>query len=100
MNGRRAKKLAVLAQQICIMEKIGWSEGYNEYNQLDNCISWEPAFDEQTGLPMRDPEGFKLLKPVKNPGTLQTAWKFRIIYKNLKRIWKQTGGQHELFLTA
>lgn len=109
MNGKRAKLLAKMARMLCQQEGIKWGEGYNQYNQLENYVVWEPAYqdgkphdwanpDNNTGrLRMVDPDGRPLLAPAKKPGTIYTAWKYRMIYQNLKRLWKQTNGKNPIF---
>jgi hypothetical protein len=109
LNNKRAKYLRKLARTICITENIGPGDGYNEYNQLENCVCWAAAFadgkpptwddpeKDENRLPALDPEGHKLIAPYRRPGTITTAWRFRMIYQNLKRLWKETGGKHEVF---
>ncbi len=97
MNGLTAKRLRNLAYELLAREGISGGEGYGKYDYIDNCISWEAAYDEH-GMRMRDPEGQPLLKPVRKPGTMYTQWKWRRVYQNLKRLWKQTKGRHILFI--
>ncbi len=96
MNGLTAKRLRRLAILILAEEGISAGEGRGKYDYIDNYISWEEAYD-QNGMRMRDPDGLPLLKPVHKPGTMYTQWKFRRVYQNLKKLWKQTGGRHALF---
>lgn len=89
MNTGRAKKLRRLALQLLLRQGISGGEGRNEYYQEENCVSWEPAIDKNTGMRMRDPDGIPLLASVKKPGTLHCAWKFRAFYKQLKKSYKR-----------
>jgi hypothetical protein len=75
------------------MHNIKLNDGWNEYNQEENCISWEPAFDDK-GFPLRDPEGDALIQPLKKPGTIYCAHKQTIIYKNLKDRYKRKRMSH------
>jgi hypothetical protein len=109
MNNKTAKKLKRLAIKLLAAEGISGGDGYNEYNQIENRILWEPAY--QDGKPHNwdnpeenekrvraaDPDGNALLAMRKVPGTVFTAWRLRMAYNNLKRLWKETGGKHELF---
>jgi hypothetical protein len=108
MNGKRAKSLRRLALMLLQKEGITGGDGYNQYKQVKNCVSWEPAYkdgkphDSENNLGRartKDPDGNYLITPIQKPGTIFTQWKFRIIYQNLKRLWKQTNGQHKIFRT-
>jgi hypothetical protein len=87
MRGKKAKKLRKLAMSLLHKEGMSAGEGFNQYNQAMNRMEWEPQLDDD-GLPLMDPEGQPLMKPGYAPGTLTTAWKFRTMYQNLKRIYK------------
>jgi len=145
LNGRIAKRLEKYARYLLTQEGVPLGDGFGHYNQLENCISWEPAYtdghhhedphektteeyfpkdflvqmsspypvdsviqdvsfvrtwwvDPNVGhMRMRDPDGVPLKGMFKRPGTIQCAWKKRIIYQNLKRLWKQTKGGHPVF---
>lgn len=91
MRGKRAKYLRRMAAELVIRDGAkGLGEGYNEYHQAMNMIQWGPQLDE-SGLPMLDPEGMALMKPDKFPGTITNAWKWRVMYRTLKRMWKRNG---------
>lgn len=92
MNGKKAKELRRLAEEICIANGIHLSEGYGQYKQARNRMSWEAQYDE-LGFPLRDPDGDKLMSWQKTPGSIITAWKQRAIYQNLKRKYKREGNQ-------
>jgi hypothetical protein len=85
MNGEKAKRLRRLAGALIVKEGIKMGDGYNKYNQAMNRMDWEPMLDAD-GYPMKDPEGVGLMKPTKQPGTLTCAWKFRVMYQNLKKL--------------
>jgi len=89
MRGKRAKKLRRIALQyvLTVMKKSA-GEGRNEYNQAMNRIEWEPMLNPETSHPMMDPDGFPLMKPGKAPGTITSAWHWRVMYKSLKKQWK------------
>jgi hypothetical protein len=89
MNGKQSKKLRRMAlAMVTGPMKAKASDGYNEYNQARNCLSWKTQLDSD-GLPMRDPAGSGFLKTlVQNPGTITCAWKVRVMYKALKAQWK------------
>ena len=84
MNGKRAKKLRLVARRLCRREGIKLGEGYNHYNQAMNRIDWVPQLGDD-GLPLLDPDGVPLMKPDKAEGTITTAWKFRTMAQGLKR---------------
>lgn len=91
MRGKRAKFLRNLAASYVVgtmNKKLG--EGCNEYNQAMNRIDWEPQLDDQ-GHPMKDPEGVALMKPAKAPGTITSAWHWRVMYRQLKKWWVRNG---------
>ena len=87
MRRTRAKKLRKLAAQyvVSVMKKK-YFDGWNEYHQAMNCVSWEPQLNDN-GYPMFDPEGAVLLKPGFVPGTITCAWHVRVLYKKLKSRW-------------
>jgi hypothetical protein len=87
MRGKRAKQLRVLAMRVLRQEGISGGEGVNEYNQAMNRMDWEPMLDDD-GFPMLDGDGQPLMKPGYAPGTITCAWKFRVMYQNLKDIYK------------
>jgi hypothetical protein len=109
MNGKTAKAIGKLALTIVNMEGISGGEGKGRYQQEMNCIVWEPAYtdghrhdfddpDNNLGHErMCDPDGNKLLGQFRNPGTIRTKWTYRIVYQNLKRLWKRTHGTHYYF---
>jgi hypothetical protein len=109
MNGLTAKRLRQLAHTIAIAQGMNPAEGYNQYNQESNCISWEPAykdghrhdFDEPENNVgherMKDPDGVPLLGSYYKPGTLHHAHKVTVLYKHLKKLWRATNGRHEIF---
>ena len=87
MRGSRAKHLRKMAAQLVLQNGAkGLGDGFNQYHQAMNMIQWEPQLDDE-GFPMRDPEGMGLMKPGKFPGTITTAWKWRAMYKTLKKMW-------------
>jgi len=87
MNGKRAKAIAKRTREFLLALNISLGEGYNEYHQDDNCMSWELA-KGRDGRLLKDPTGYYLRKPVMNPGTIRTKWKFRLFYRWLKRMYK------------
>jgi hypothetical protein len=94
MNGRRAKKLRRAAAVMCTdVLNIKLGDGYNEYNQANNCVGWQMVMDDD-GFPRKDPEGKPLMAVVNTlPGTCTCAWKLRTMYQNLKREYiKRRGG--------
>jgi len=109
MRGKRSKWLMLYAKRLLTVEGVKLGEGYNHYNQARNCPNWEPAYvdghrhdfeDDDNNIAherMKDPEGTLLYGQFPNPGTVQCAWKLRIMYQNLKRLWKETKGGHEIF---
>jgi hypothetical protein len=112
MNGLTAKRLRQLAHAIVLSQGESPGKDANLYNQESNCISWEPAYEDGhrhtfdgpeaafvNALHPRakDPDGNPLLGMFHNPGTLHHANKTRVIYNHLKKLWKQTGGNHEIF---
>ena len=119
MNGLTAKRLRQFARALVKSKGISLGEGYNEYDQESNAISWEPAYVDgyrhnfstevdpegnsiadiinATHERAKDPDGNELLGQFKNPGTLHHKHKVRILYKALKKMWKETNGRHEIF---
>jgi hypothetical protein len=112
MNGLTAKRLRQLALQLVISQGFSGGDGYNQYDQEANCVSWEPAYQdghqhvfegEAAGFVnaiherMVDPDGTPLFGMFKNPGTLHHKHRVTIVYKGLKKLWMQTGGKHEIF---
>lgn len=88
MRNKVAKKLrrAALAMVTGPM-KAEAKDGYNEYNQAMNCLSWAPQRDAD-GYPTFDPDGYPLKTLEKKPGTITCAWKVRVMYQALKSQWK------------
>jgi hypothetical protein len=74
-------------QYVLTKLKVSAGEGKDQYNQAMNMIQWAPQLDDQ-GLPLLDPDGVALLKPDKFPGTITNAWKWRVLYRILKKQWK------------
>jgi hypothetical protein len=99
MNQSRAKYIRRVAEKVLAATKYKMSDGHGLYHRDNNHIVWEPKFDEN-GLRVKDPEGKMLLEPVKKPGTIHCAWNYRILYKSLKKLWKDTSGKHEVFQKA
>ncbi|MEE9302682.1 MAG: hypothetical protein V3U84_02745 [Thiotrichaceae bacterium] len=119
MNGKTAKRLRRFAQALVESKGLSAGEGYNQYDQETNAVSWEPVyvdgyrhdFSEEldpegrsiaaiinaTHERAKDPDGNELLARFKNPGTLHHKHKVRILYKALKKMWKDTHGKHEIF---
>jgi hypothetical protein len=112
MNGLTAKRLRQLSHAIVLSQGDSPGEGLNQYNQESNCVSWEPAYEDgyrhdfsgKAGELVNachpratDPDGNPLLGMFKNPGTLHHKSKVKLIYKALKKLWKETGGEHEIF---
>lgn len=112
MNGLTAKRLRQLAYQIVLASGESPGEGANQYHQESNCVSWEPAYEDGyrhdfSGVAgdlvnachsrATDPDGLPLLGMFKNPGTLHNAHKVTQLYHHLKKLWKSTGGKHEIF---
>jgi hypothetical protein len=73
--------------------KSSAAEGKDVYNQAMNRISWAPQLDAK-GFPLKDPDGVALMKPDKFPGTVTNAWKWRVLYRSMKRQWIR--GNHGL----
>ena len=91
MNGKRAKKLRKIALGLLHKEGVSGGEGVNTYNQAMNCPQWKPYIDEE-GMPKIDPDTKEPLMIIKRgPGTITTAHRFRILYKELKRRWAKYG---------
>lgn len=109
MRGKRAKWLADYARKLLASEDIDINDGYNHYNQLANYKRLEPAYSDGWRHNFefeaanwrhpryRAPDGTPLSGMFNAPGTIQTAWKFRLVYQNLKRLWKETKGEHNVF---
>jgi hypothetical protein len=119
MNEKIAKRLRRFAQALVESKGFSAGEGYNQYDQELNNISWEPAYVDgyrhdfgtavdpdgnsiadvinATHERSKDPDGQDLLGMFKNPGTLHHKHKVRILYKALKKMWKDTNGRHEIF---
>lgn len=95
MNGKRAKRLRKAALLICNnVLKIGGGEGKNEYNQAMNCTGWGNPKDKD-GHPLLDGDGYPLMSIVHDrPGTVTTAWKWKIIYNSLKKEYKRKRMAH------
>lgn len=89
MNGKKAKQLRWLAGKLCVAQNIPQGEGYKEYVNESNHTDWDVAKDKD-GLPLTDPvTNDPLIVPVKVPGTTHLAWKYRLVYKELKQRYKQ-----------
>jgi hypothetical protein len=88
MRGSRSKKLYRLAHEyvVGVMKKSA-GEGFNQYHQAMNRIDWEPQLTDK-GHPLFDPDGHPLMKPGKFPGTITCANHVRVMYKALKKQWK------------
>ena len=120
MNGLTAKRLRALAYNIVLAGgKEHPGTDYNQYNQESNCVSWEPAYEDgyrhdfsteknligncyadinnAKHARSKDPDGNNLLGMFNNPGTIHHKHKVTLIYKHLKKLWKKTGGNHEIF---
>ncbi|MHC4640099.1 MAG: hypothetical protein ACYS32_00540 [Planctomycetota bacterium] len=109
MNGLTAKKLRRYALKLVHLEGVSGGEGKHEYQQALNCKAVEPAYtdghrhdydDDDNNIGherMTDPDGNDLIGFYNNPGSLVTKWKWKIVYRNLKKLWKQTHGRHEIF---
>jgi hypothetical protein len=109
MNGLIAKRLRQLAFQTVSAGGENPAEGYNQYNQESNMVVWEPAYadghrhdfadtDKNIGHDRAvDPDGNELLGMYYNPGTIHHAHKVTVLYRHLKKLWKATGGKHEIF---
>jgi hypothetical protein len=69
----------------CRHNDIKLGDGYNTYNQAMNRLDWVPMVDDD-GFPMKDGDGQPLIKPDKQPGTITCAWKYRVAYKQFKRL--------------
>jgi hypothetical protein len=90
MRGKKAKYLRRLAHVIC--DHPG--KGYGTYRTAKNRVIWVPAEDPKTGVTLRDPDtGDAMIMPKRVDGTVQTAWEFRIIYLNLKDMYKRLHGK-------
>jgi hypothetical protein len=88
MRGKRAKKLRRIALHYVLTKlKVSAGEGHGQYNQAMNMLKWERQVDSD-GFPMKDPGGGFLLTPTKMPGTITNAWKWRVLYRILKKQWK------------
>jgi len=119
MNGLTAKRLRQLAHSIVLAQGESPGAGLNQYNQESNMVVWEPAYEDgyrhnfdpavnESGQCIADlvnachpravdPDGNMLLGMFKNPGTIHHVSKVKLIYKALKKLWKDTGGVHEIF---
>lgn len=88
MNGKRAKAIRKRTKELLTALNVDLNNGNGEYEQVNNCISWEPAKDKD-GKNLKDPDGVYLLAPMKNPGTITCKWKYRLFYKWLKKLYKK-----------
>jgi len=89
MRGKRAKALRKLAEKYTVgIMKKKISDGYGLYHTAMNKIEWQPQLDD-AGLPMRDPDGVPLIKPGPAPGTITSAWQWRVLYRRLKKQWQK-----------
>jgi hypothetical protein len=99
MNGKRAKLIRKRTEELLTSIGIGYGDGCEEYEQEQNCHSWE-VFKLPDGTIMRDPDGAAMLKPVKAPGTIRSKWKFKVLYKWMKKMYKQGDKSTEEILKA
>jgi len=113
MNGLTAKRLRQLAHAIVLSQGGSPGEFLNHYDQESNCPTYVPAYadgyrhdfsDTKAAALVnacheraKDPDGNELMAFVKNPGTLHHKNKVKIIYLNLKKLWRSTKGKHMLF---
>lgn len=88
MNGKRSKMLRRMSSEICKHQGIKLGDGYRIYNRADNRMDLKPVINDD-GQVVRDQDGLPLMKPALQPGTITNAWKWRIIYLELKKRWKQ-----------
>jgi hypothetical protein len=88
MRGKRAKMLCKLAGALLGKEGIKLSEGYGLYNWEQNRIDWAPMTDDDGNM-MKDTDGTPMMKPEMVEGTIHTAWRVRLAYQNLKKMWKR-----------
>jgi len=87
MRGKRAKALRKLAATyVTTIMKKSLGDGYNVYNRAMNSKGWDSQLDDK-GLPMKDPDGVLLMKVVNKPGTITSDWKWRNLYRILKKRW-------------
>ena len=75
MNGRQARKLRNVAKGILLSQKVHLGEGYREYNVAMN----------STQMVKDVVDGHHVVKAEKAPGTITSAWRFRVLYRLLKR---------------
>lgn len=88
MNGKVAKKLRRMAAVIVtVTMKAKLSDGFGQYNQAMNCLGWTNQVGKD-GMAVKDPEGQFLKTLEKRPGTITSAWKWRVMYQALKGQWK------------
>jgi len=99
MRGKRAKAIASRASELIKALGIKLNDGYNKYDQIDNCVSWELA-KSLDGKLLRDPEGHYLRRPVNRPGTIRTSWKYRQLYQWLKKMYKRKDPEAMKVLTS
>lgn len=85
MNTKQSKRLKKRAAEL--IKALGVESFDDEYEQIKNCVSWERA-ENPDGSLMRDEQGGTLLRPVRNPGTIQLKNSTRLFYKFLKRLYK------------
>ena len=99
MNSKRAKLIRKRAAELLTSLGIPLGEGHGDYEQINNCVSWQPAIAKD-GTRIVDHDGVQLLKPVKNPGTITHKWKYKIFYKWLKKLYKAGDKDAEQILNA
>ena len=88
MNSKRAKLIKKRTADLLTSLGVPLGEGHGDYEQVNNCVSWEPAIAKD-GTRIVDHDGVQLLKPMKNPGTIVHKWKYKVLYKWLKKMYKQ-----------
>ena len=99
MRGKRAKAIRRRTGELLKALNIQNSEGYNEYEQLQNCVSWELA-EGRDGKLLRDPDGGYIRAPKKTPGTVLMKWKLRKFFKWMKAGYKARDAEVLKILTA
>jgi hypothetical protein len=88
MRGKLAKKMRRMAEAyVKDVEKKPLGTGYRSYKQLENRIEWQPILDEDTGMPLLDPDGIPQMKTGKAPGTIYTEYLVRMIYHKIKKTY-------------
>lgn len=80
MRGTRAKSIAKLAAAMCRAKNINLGDGCGQYQQANNCNALERVHVPELGTYM--------VKAVKHPGTIFHMWKYKQMYRYLKRLYK------------